>query len=168
MGYVRAGRTEGEGGISHIQGFLVGVGRFHGGPGPQRRCSHCWRPLKAQRKYPGPSFPPSLHGFSLVELSWEQLPREPPATRGSVEQAKSMGWIWAPTGKAHVWRASQVLDAAWLPDGQCPSLTFLMSSERKLQAYFTEGGCFMHRGCFTVCDEEHSVGCWRDSTLSLP
>lgn len=43
--------------------------------------------------------------------------------------------------------------------GQCPSLTFLMSSERKLRTYFTDGGCFTHRGCFTVCEKEHSVGC---------
>lgn len=54
--------------------------------------------------------------------------------------------------------SSLVLDAVWVLDGQCPLLTFLMSSERKHRAYFTDGGCFTHRGCFTVCDKGHE-GC---------
>lgn len=36
-------------------------------------------------------------------------------------------------------------------------LTLRMSSDRKLRLYFTEGGCFTHTGCLTVCDEEHKV-----------
>lgn len=70
-------------------------------------------------------------------------------------QSRQRGWDRSKLQKAkpsrvHFWRDSQVPGAVWLPDAQCPLLTFLMSSERKHRAYFTDGGCFTHRGCFTV------------------
>lgn len=36
------------------------------------------------------------------------------------------------------------------PGSHCPSLTFLMSFERKQREYFREGPCWTHTGCFTV------------------
>lgn len=94
-----------------------------------------------------------------------------PLTYGAL-QSRQRAWDksklqQAKLGRVYFGRASQVPDALWQPDGQYPLLTFLMSSERKHRAYFTDGGCFTHRGCFTVCGKRHNVGCWRDVAVSL-
>lgn len=128
--------------------------------GPQRRGSHDGDPLE-QREIPWP-LPSSCPPWPLTGIQLGALPREPLDIWGFAEQVKGTELRSAPKSKArqtgHFWRPSHWLAA----HRQCPLLTFLMSSERKPWAYFTDGGRFTHRGCFTVCDKGHSVGCWTD------
>lgn len=78
-----AGQREGR--VSSAQGSLGGMRTRTGDAAAARR-------LEAEKeKYPGLSFPPSLHCLSLAEPAGSQLPGEPPAIWGFAEQGKGMG-----------------------------------------------------------------------------
>lgn len=149
-----------KGRVSSAQGCLGGMRTRTG------RCGCCQTPGGREGEIPWPLLP------SCPPLPLTGRTSREPVGRTSREPAPChMGVCRA--GKGHrmdlsshrqagaegpLLESSLVQDAVWLLDGQCPLLTFLMSSERKHRTYFTDGGCFTHRGCFTVCDKGHA-GC---------
>lgn len=138
----------------------VGWGNGRGGElGPQKR-EILW-PLFHLPSMASQWPDPAGNSYTGSPLTYRGLQSRQRVWDGSeLQQAKP--------SRVHFWRCSQVSGAVWLTDGQCPLLTFLMSSERKHRTYFTDRGCFTHRGCFTVCDKGHSVGCGKDPVLRLP